>query len=268
MFSGPPVLQSHVNPSLWLFDCHVPGKPPPVLLFQFLGQLGLPALAPPNGPLHQIDLAAHVGQTQDAGAGVDHDHERHHGQPAVPRHGHPVVGCDDSQVRLEISEALAGEHRGHRQDDGRQSDTDFPRLHGFSLRVRWSPCLDLFRSASGVVVLAECPRYPRHRPSVVAMHGESRGGFRADTLGAVVLRRNLDVHAPGAALDVVVLELRVRVLHPSILDGEPQRLRRLEPCGVRRFLPAPRSRGFRGAGDLAFEFGVESDALDPGPLFE
>ena len=52
------------------------------------------------------------------------------------------------------------------------------------------------------------------------MHGKPGGGFRGDTLGAVVLGRNLDVHAPAAAFNVVVFKLRVRVLHPAILDGQ------------------------------------------------
>ena len=52
-------------------------------------------------------------------------------------------------------------------------------------------------------------------------NGESSGGLGADTLDAVVLGRNFHIHAPGAALAVVVFKLRVRVLHPSILDGQP-----------------------------------------------
>ena len=52
------------------------------------------------------------------------------------------------------------------------------------------------------------------------MHGEPGGGFRGDALGAVVLGRNLHVHAPAAALAVAVFKLRVRVLDPAILDGQ------------------------------------------------
>ena len=52
------------------------------------------------------------------------------------------------------------------------------------------------------------------------MHGKPGGGFRGDALGAVVLGRNLHVYAPGAPLAVGVLELRVRVLNPAILDGQ------------------------------------------------
>ena len=70
------------------------------------------------------------------------------------------------------------------------------------------------------MVLAEGPGHPRRRPSVASMHGKPGGGFRSDTLGAVVLGRNLDVHAPGAAFNVVVFKLRVRVLDPAILDGQ------------------------------------------------
>ena len=52
------------------------------------------------------------------------------------------------------------------------------------------------------------------------MHGKPGCGFRGDTLGAVVLGRNLDVDAPAAAFNVQVLKLRVRVLHAGIFDGE------------------------------------------------
>ena len=100
------------------------------------------------------------------------------------------------------------------------------------------------------------------------MHGESGGGFRADAFHAVVLRRNLDVHAPSTALDVAVLQLRVRDLDPSILDGEPQCLRRLEAGRVRCVLAASRSGPFRGAGDLALELGINTDPLQDGSLLK
>ena len=51
------------------------------------------------------------------------------------------------------------------------------------------------------------------------MHGKPGGGFRGDTLGAVVLGCNLDVDAPAAAFNIEIFKLRVRVLHAAILDG-------------------------------------------------
>ena len=70
------------------------------------------------------------------------------------------------------------------------------------------------------LLLAEGTGHPRRGPSVASMHGKPGGGFRADALGAVVLGRNLDIDPPGAPLAVGVLELRVRVLDPAILDGQ------------------------------------------------
>ena len=71
-------------------------------------EVHLPALAPPDGALHEIHLAAHAGQSQGAGGTVEHGHERYQGQSAIPRNRHPVIGEDDPQVRLQVSEALAG----------------------------------------------------------------------------------------------------------------------------------------------------------------
>ena len=75
-------------------------------------------------------------------------------------------------------------------------------------------------AASAALVLAEGSGYPRRRPSVASMHGKPGGGFGGDTLGAVVLGRNLDVDAPAAALNVQIFKLRVRVLYTAILDGQ------------------------------------------------
>ena len=76
-------------------------------------------LTAPNGAFHEIDLEAHISQAQSAGSGVDQNHKRDHGESAMPRNGHPVIGEDDPEVRLVISEALAGHPRSRPAPDNR-----------------------------------------------------------------------------------------------------------------------------------------------------
>ena len=108
---------------------------------------------------------------------------------------------------------------------------------GFSLLKFDRGFVPASAATATAMVLAKGSSHPCGGPAGASMNGEPGGGFRANAFHAVVLRRNLDVHAPGPAFDIAVLQLRVRDLDPAILDGEPQRLSRLKAGRIRRFLP-------------------------------
>ena len=116
---------------------------------------------------------------------------------------------------------FSANHRGDGKDDGREANTNLPRLHCGNLPLEFDrPFISCAAaSASAALVLAEGSGYPRRRPPVASMHGKPGCGFRGDTLGAVVLGCNLDVDAPAAAFNIEIFKLRVRVLHAAILDG-------------------------------------------------
>ena len=126
-FAHPPVCRCHANPPACWFTTQE--NFPPVLAFELGCKLSLSLLATPHRPLHEIDLAAHIGQPQGSSAGVERGHKRYHGQTAVPRDGLPIICRDDSQVRFEVSEIVTRQHHGGCQDDGRETDTDLPGLH-------------------------------------------------------------------------------------------------------------------------------------------
>ena len=145
---------------------HAPGNCPRSSCPSFSAKLGLTAAAAPDGALHEIDLEAHVGQAQSAGGGIDHSQQRDHGKSAIPGHGHPVVGGDDLKVRLEISEAFSGDHRGHGKNDDRETNTDLPWLHCGNLPLEFDRTFipSAASASTAALVLAEGSGHPRRMP--------------------------------------------------------------------------------------------------------
>ena len=66
-----------------------------------------------------------------------------------------------------------------------------------------------------MILAAQRPKHPRSgRP--VCVHPEPGRGLGPDRSGAIVSRRDLDVHSAAPPLGVDVLDLRIRVEHASL----------------------------------------------------